>query len=136
LKFLEHPEEYKEYLERAEKWLSLTAADVNVRLQILDEIFNDKSWSQASREAAANIIFLAEGLARDLLLLSLGAPDRLQHSALVATLEKTLAVLAARDGEGGGPSALEQLKICAQAKEYLEGNVNPRLVLEQMAINW
>jgi hypothetical protein len=85
---------------------------------------------------AGDIIFLAEGLARDLLLLSLGAPERLQHSALAAVLAKTLAILAARDGEGGGSAALEQLKICAQAKEYLDANVNPRLVLEQMAINW
>jgi DNA polymerase-3 subunit delta' len=136
LKFLEHPEEYKEYLERAEKWLSLSALDANARLRVLNEIFSDKSWSQQARATAGDIIFLAEGLARDLLLLSLGAPERLQHAALMPALEKTLAGLAEADGEGGGPTALKQLKICAQAKEYLDGSVNPRLVLEQMAINW
>ncbi|NCO00062.1 AAA family ATPase [Candidatus Falkowbacteria bacterium] len=136
LKFLEHPEEYKAYLERAEKWLSLVSLDINGRLKVLDEIFNDRSWSQQARDTVGTIIFLAEGLARDSLLLSLGAPDRLQHSTLLPALEKTLALLAKKDGEGGGPSALEQLKICAQAKEYLDANVNPRLVLEQMVINW
>jgi len=135
-RFLEHPEEYEEYRERAEQWLSLAAQDANARLRALDEIFSDKSWSQQARESAAGLIGLAEGLARDLLLLSLGAPERLQHSALAPALTAALSALAARDGEGGGRAALAQLKICAQAKEYLDGNVNPRLVLEQMAINW
>jgi len=136
LDFLEHPEGYKEYLEQAAKWLSLAALDANGRLHALDDIFSDKSWSQQAREAAGRLIFMAEGLARDLLLLSLGAPDKLQHSSLFSDLTQTLSVLAARDDAGGGPAALGQLRLCAQAKEYLEGNVNPRLVLEQLAINW
>ena len=135
LRLLEHPEEYSAYLERAEIWLSLPGLDLNDRLAALDRIFKDKTWSKQALDAAGDTILMAEGLARDLFLLSLGQPERLQHSALIATLEKTLAVLNEASGGEGAPLILRQLKLLAQAKEYLASNVNPRLILEQVVIN-
>jgi DNA polymerase III gamma/tau subunit len=130
LRLLEHPEQYQKYLAAAELWLSLPALDVSARFQVLDQIFKDKTWSKQAVEAATDLIAMAEGLARDLLLLSFGQPDRLQHSALASTLEKTLAALGGADSQ---PAILRQLKTLAQAREYLAANVNPRLILEQVA---
>ncbi len=136
LKMLENPEEYRDYLDRAEKWLSIIGLDHNSRLKVLDELFSDKTWSKQAVEAAANLLFMAEGLARDLLLLHLGQPERLQNSALLSSLEKTLAILDEPKGEDSAPVILRQLKLIAQAKEYLTANVNPRLILEQVVINY
>jgi len=135
LHLLEHPEEYNSYLERAEVWLSFSGLDLNERLAALDKIFRDKTWSKQALDMAGEIIMMAEGLARDLFLLNLGQPERLQHSALLAALEKNLAGLNETSGHDGVPLILRQLKLLAQAKEYLAANVNPRLILEQVVIN-
>jgi len=140
LKLLENPEAYKAYLEKAIDWLELMRLDASERLKILDKIFLDKTWSKSAVEAAGGVILMAEGLARDLLLLSLDKDEHLQHAALKSELEKTLVALGGRVGDGGsgvGPAGiLNQFRILTQAKEYLAGNVNPRLVLEQIALNF
>lgn len=135
LHLLEHPEEYNAYLERAEIWLSLFGLDLNERLAALDKIFKDKTWSKQALDMASEIIMMAEGLARDLFLLNLGQPERLQHSALLTALEKNLAGLNETSDHDSAPLILRQLKLLAQAKEYLAANVNPRLILEQVVIN-
>jgi len=136
VKLLDKPEEYKAYLATAEDWLSLPALDINARLSILDQIFNDKTWSKQALDSAGKILSMAEGLARDLLLLTWGHKELLQHSALVSTLEKTLLFLNKNGGQDSVPLILKELKIIAQAKEYLAANINPRLVLEQVVINF
>lgn len=135
LHLLENPENYKEYLARAEIFLSLWPLDASLRLAALDKLFTDKTYSRTAVEGANEILSLAEGLLRDLLLLSLGQADRLQHSALIGSLEKTLAGLDEQTNHQSGPKILEELKLIATAKEYLNANVNPRLVLEQLVIN-
>ena len=132
LRLLEHPEQYQKYLAAAEIWLSLPALELNARLAALDQIFKDKTWSKQAVDSAAEIIAMAEGLARDLLLLSLGQPERLQHSALAPALEKTLTFLGGADSP---PAIFQQLKLLAQGREYLAANVNPRLILEQIVSN-
>ncbi|MFA5023532.1 MAG: AAA family ATPase [Patescibacteria group bacterium] len=135
LHFLENPEVYKDYLKNAVGWLSFWNLDLNGRLSALDKLFSDKTYSRAASERALDNLLLAEGLLRDLLLLSLGQKERLQHSSLMPELEKTLAILDERTGQLSGPTILEKMKLIAQAKEYLRGNVNPRLILEQLVIN-
>ena len=77
---------------------------------------------------------MAEGLARDLLLLNFNQQENIQHSAIKPALEKGLLFLN-KSADDNGILILQQLKLIAQAKEYLVANVNPRLVLEQVAIN-
>jgi len=135
LKWLEHPEVYREYLERAEVWLNLLTLDLNQRLQALDKLFSDKTWSKQATSAAQELLLMAEGLLRDLLLLSLGQTDRLQHSALREKLEQVTKSLPGSDQAAHVSLLLNWLKLIAQAREYLVANVNPRLVLEQVVIN-
>lgn len=132
--YLENPEKYKAYLENAEKFLSLFGANINTRLKTLDSIFSDKTYSRQATASALDIILMAEGLLRDLLLLSLEQTDRIQHQVLFDLLKNTLADLPG-ENEVKVTELLNRLKLTAQAKEYLGANVNPRLVLEQLIVN-
>ena len=133
--FFEDGEKYKNYLTKAELWLNLCLEkDSAKRLKILDELFKDKTWSKEARESSENIISLAESLARDLMLLSLEQGNLMQH----LVLKDKLVVL--RDSFFNKNEvvvkALNWLKLLAQAREYLNGSINPRLVLEQIVINY
>lgn len=132
--YLENPETYKNYLEEAEKFLSLFNLEINARLKILDTLFSDKTYSRQATTEALNFLMMAEGLLRDLLLLNLEQKDRLQHLVLLSALEKSLNSLAG-ESEEKAVALLTRLKLISQAREYLEANVNPRLVLEQLIIN-
>jgi len=132
--WLNNPETYQKYLEKATFWLRSLPENTHNRLQALDKIFNDRSWSALAVQSAGEVVDLAEGLSRDLFLLSLGQPDRIQFSAVVKDLEKVLVHLE-HATTNSGLAILAQLKHIAQAREYLEANVNPRLVLEQLIIN-
>lgn len=135
ISYLENPEKYKSYLEKAELWLDFSLAkNVNSRLEILDNLFKDKTWSKEARGAAESLIFLGEGLARDLMLLALDQANSMQHIALADKL-MTLK-MSFNNSDEAIIKALNWLKLLAQAREYLEGSVNPRLVLEQVAINY
>jgi len=134
IRYLENPEVYKSYLEDAETFLSLFSLDLNDRLKVLDGLFSDKTYSKQAVESALSILLMAEGLLRDLLLLSLEQKDRIQHLVLINELEKSLASLPG-EIEGKVGAILSKLKLIAQAKEYLSSNVNPHLILEQLIIN-
>jgi DNA polymerase-3 subunit delta' len=136
LRLLENPADYEAYLTRASLWLTLLTTDVNARLTILDQIFKDKTWSKTARDTANHIIDMAEGLARDLILLNLGEKDRIQHLAILKDLEQVGHKLSATSQPNPLVLILQQLKAAAQAREYLAGNVNPHLVLEQLVINY
>ena len=133
--YLENPDKYKNYLGKAELWLDFCLAkNVNNRLEILDNLFKDKTWSKEARDSAESLIFLGEGLARDLMLLVLDQANLMQHIALsdkLITLKTNF-----NNSDEAIIKALNWLKLLAQAREYLGGNVNPRLVLEQVAINY
>jgi hypothetical protein len=77
---------------------------------------------------------MAEGLARDLILLALGQKDYVQHLVLSDALEKSLASFSG-ETDDKAVALLRLLKLIAQGKEYLSANVNPRLVLVQLLIN-
>lgn len=134
LRYLENPELYKSYLEKAIKFLSLFEHDINDRFLILDTIFSDKTYSRQAADSALDIILMGEGLLRDLLLLSLDQKKYIQHLALASSLEEILPRIGAETEERIA-FILERLKLVAQAKEYLDSNINPRLILEQLVIN-
>ena len=144
VRWLENQEEYQKYLEKAAAWLKIFSLDLNERLAILDRLFSDKTWSEKALFGAGEVLDLAESLSRDLFLLSLGQPEKMQNLALRADLNKALEACEAalsRDSSlapvsgGVGIGIIRQLKLIAQAREYLAGNVNPRLVLEQLVSN-
>lgn len=135
VKLLDQPAEYKAYLEKAELWLSLATLNSADRLLSLDQIFKDKTWSKQAVTSVQEILFMAEGLARDLLLLNWDKSELIQHSSLLPALNKTLNFFKEKNGEESGEIIIKELKTIVQARQYLEANINPRLVLEQVIIN-
>ena len=131
VRFLESNDAYEAYLEKARICLPFLSLTVNARLKALDKMFNDRSYSAAAVAGAEEIIDLLESLWRDLLLLSLNQPEKIQHSALKPELELALKSIEHLNHL----YLLERFKMTAQAREYLAASVNPRIVLEQLAIN-
>lgn len=135
ISYLENPDKYKDYINKADLWLNLCLnKSSSERLEILNELFKDKTWSKEARGLAEFIISLAEGLARDLLLLSLSQSNLMQHLVLADKLT-SLKESFNSDNEAA-KKALSWLKVLAKGREYLQNSVNPRLVLEQIVINF
>lgn len=135
LDYLEDSKKYKDYLERAETCLNMLLAESGAdRLSFLDSLFKDKTWSKEARASAKDLLTLIEALVRDIMLLSLGQPNLMQHLALSDT------IITVRDAFGDNNTAvlksLKCLKTLAQAKSYLNSSVNPRLVLEQVILTY
>lgn len=134
LHYLANPEVYKNYLAEAEKFLSLFGLDSNARLKVLDTIFSDRTYSRQATDQAKNFLLMAEGLLRDLMLLSLEQKNNLQHLVLLEALTKSLNSLEG-EAEERTKGILNRLRLVSQAREYLDSSVNPRLVLEQLFFN-
>lgn len=135
IRFLEHPEKYESYLKKTSLWLDIIAEKSQAsRLQILDDLFKDRTWSKEALESTSLIFDIAESLARDFLLISLGQRDIVQNSALMGRLEKMAIDLG--QGDNLAMLMLRHLKLIDQARTYLAANVNPRLTLEQIVINY
>lgn len=134
ISYLENPEKYQEYLAKADLCLDLLLAEKGAsRLEILNELFKDRSWSREARESAKSLIFILESLVRDTMLLSLDQPNLMQHLALSEKLTLLKNNFAASDKVV--VKSLSCLKALAQARKYLNSSVNPRLVLEQVLIS-
>ena len=131
VRFFENEELYATYLEKAKICLSFLSLSVNGRLKALDQLFNDRTYSAAAVAGAEEIISILESLWRDLLLLNLNQPEKIQHSSLRPELDSAYQKIE----QLGNLYLLERFKMTAQAREYLAASVNPRVVLEQLAIN-
>jgi DNA polymerase-3 subunit delta' len=82
LHFLENADHYAAYLVKAETIINFFKEDLNTRLNNLDKIYNDKTYSKQATISAREILEISEGVMRDLLLLSLGNDDLIQHQML------------------------------------------------------
>ncbi|MFA6513922.1 MAG: AAA family ATPase [Patescibacteria group bacterium] len=140
VRFLENPELYAAYLEKASVFLKFFDLNVNDRLSDLDKLFTDKTYSVSAVAGAEEILMMAEGLMRDLFLLHFNQPEKIQHSALASELNTALQTIerisiSGPSNDNFSAFLLERFKLAALAHEYLSANINPRLVLEQLVIN-
>jgi len=140
LRFLENADSYANYLSKATNFLNLFPLGINSRLEILDQIFNDKTYSAQATKSAEEVLIMIEGLLRDLLLIHFNQPEKIQHSALKIELDATAKEIEKMNGSSVEQDnfaifILERFKLSGMAREYLRANVNPRLVLEQLVIN-
>lgn len=135
LYFLANAEHYAAYLQKAETIIGFFKEDLNTRLNNLDQIYNDKTYSKQATNKAREILEISEGIMRDLLLLSLGKNDLIQHAMLVDKLTAAKIALESANGDNSGAVILNKLQLISDARKYLDSNVNPRLVLEQLLIN-
>lgn len=127
-KFLQDKDFYEEYLLLADSFLNFFDKDINGRLEEVEKIIGSRDALGDSSKKALTILGVWQGLVRDLLLLSVGKSDLVQHEVVIEKLDKINKNI--RENR-----LIELNKMLTQGQEYIRTNVNPRLVLENIAFN-
>lgn len=105
-----------------EQFINLFGEPLYKKLQGVEELFGDKKDSVATRENLQNILDVWEVVNRDYLLLSLGQSDKCVHQIDVSK-------------KYGASVFINIDKKIRQAKKYLEQNIHPRLLIEQILLS-
>ncbi|MDD5528121.1 MAG: DNA polymerase III subunit delta' [Patescibacteria group bacterium] len=126
-KFFEDQEFYQSYLSKTETFLHFFKENLNERLSAVDKIAGGKE-EENKVEAALDVLNVWQGLLRDLLLLNANNGDLIQHEPLRAMMDGLKNKL-------NGSRLLELNGLLRRGEKYLRANVNPKLVLENIAIN-
>ncbi|MDD4902518.1 MAG: DNA polymerase III subunit delta' [Patescibacteria group bacterium] len=126
-KFFEDREFYQSYLLKTETFLQFFKDNLNQRLQAVGKI-SAGADEESKAETALGILNVWQGLLRDLILLNVNNGDLIQHEPWREKLEKI------SNGLNGGSlgKISDSLKL---GEKYVRANVNPKLVLENIAIN-
>lgn len=128
VKYFEDSSYYENYLEKIKIFLNFFTQDINARLEEIEKIMRVKSFGV---EASANTLKTIEawqGLIRDLILLSIGQDNLIQHEIFKSKL-----ILIKNKYDQN--KMLDMLKILEKAKMHINANVGAKLVLENVAIN-
>jgi DNA polymerase-3 subunit delta' len=135
LKFLEDKEYYETYTAQARSFIELLGQDINQRFKAIENLLGARPTGQESTKSAGQLIDIWQNLARDLVLQELGLADLIQHQAFTEELASIKNKLNLPTGQAGVKSLLSLLATLKQAKEYIGSNVNPKLALENVAVN-
>ncbi len=127
VKFFENKEFYNNYIEKVDVFLNFINQDVNKRFDNIKGLLTQDS-NQESAKTAFKAIDIWKGLARDFLLMELGEIDLIQHQIVSDKLDR-------QRGNIWIDKLLDWFKILSEGEEYLKANVNPELVLENIAAN-
>jgi len=128
VKFLEDKEFYTNYLDRAQVFLQFSQQDINQRLIAVEKLIGLKPVGQESVRIANRIIEIWQGLIRDLMLLEIDQDNLVQHLLLIEELKKLKT-------KYNRSALLNLTNFLTQAKDYLQANVSPKLILENLVIN-
>ncbi|KKR21159.1 MAG: polymerase III, delta prime subunit protein [Parcubacteria group bacterium GW2011_GWE2_39_37] len=129
VKFLENKDFYESYLKRVSVFLNFSTKDINERFLMIEELLGTKITGQETVKLAKRIIEVWQGVARDLILANYGQHDLIQHEMMDQELIREKAKLTI-------PVLLSLSEKLSQADKYLKANVNPKLVLEGVAISF
>lgn len=129
VKFLEDNDFYQSYSDRVAGLISMVDLNINDRFKLVEDMLNDKQYGQEANRLTARIISTWQGIVRDLLLLSYGHPDLVQH-------EMELEKLNEMSGKVTREKLLKFSEKLGEGLAYLKANVNPKTVLENLAINF
>lgn len=127
-RWAENPDLYQQQQALVENLLTFIESDLSKRLGLVSEAGTDSSLDAAT---ALHWIDTFESLWRDALLISLGQADRLQYPALHDRWKK---IISLEESAQAARRALLNLKQLQQAREYIRGNVNPKNILESLAL--
>ncbi len=127
VKMFEDREFLAEQEKQADDFMAYCLENLNERLIGVSELLG-KLGGQEAVERAKLAIDTWRGVLRDRLLWEYNLPDRLRYDNL-AEKQRTLSARLPID------STLKLLNMMERSRVYLEANVSPRLVLEQIVIN-
>lgn len=126
-KFFEDKEFYQSYLEKGETYLRFFKDNLNKCFAAVEKIAGGRD-EENKAEAALSVLNIWQGLLRDLLLLNANNGDLIQHEPLRGKMDGL-------QNDLDGPRLLQLSESLKRGERYLRANVNPKLVLENIAIN-
>lgn len=126
-RFLEEPDFFDSYREKVSVFLDFFKSDINSRLGAVSALV-EKEDDEAKVDKALKILSIWQGAARDTLLLSSNNGDIIQH-------EDQREKISAAGQSLGLSGILKIFKLLKKGEEQIRANVNPKLVLENIAIN-
>lgn len=127
-KFLEDHDFRAEYLEKGRLFLRWLGEDLNSRLAGLDKALAKKGERRELVNQAAKLIEIWQGVLRDLLLLAYEREDLIQYVVFAEELSKI-------KHKHAPFYLLKLVKKLKEGEKYLAANLNPRSVLEEIAIS-
>lgn len=126
-RFIEEPDFYAAYQEKASVFLDFFQEDLNSRLAAVSSLI-EKEDEEEKTTKALKILSIWQGAARDALLLASNNGDLIQHEDQRAKLSVA--------GQSAAISGIIRIsRLLKKGEEYIRANVNPRLVLENIAAN-
>jgi len=128
VKFLENKKFYENYIKKAKILLDYSRNNIIGRFGAINEIIGQKTFSQESLKSANRTIEIWQGLIRDLLLLKLDQKDLVQHLPLLKELSNLKNSFTIKD-------IIDFSLETSRAKKYLNSNVSPKLILENISAN-
>lgn len=128
VKFLEDKNFYNSYMERIEIFLDFLNQDINGRFKSIQNMVGSETENQEIIRTAKSAIDVWQGMIRDLLLIEFNLSDLIQNEII----EKKLSGFKKKFKLD---NLLNLADILRQSEKYLRANVNPRLALENIAIN-
>ncbi len=128
LKFFQDKDYYEDYKNYVESFINLLSPDINERFNAIENILGKEARGQEAVKSAVGIINVWQNLARDLMLVELSLSDLIQHEPFIKELEEL-------KNKVNLKALLNLINILKQSREYLGANVNPKLALENIAVN-
>ncbi|MDO9399309.1 MAG: hypothetical protein Q7T79_01295 [bacterium] len=128
IKFLEDKDFFENYKKKVEAFLNFADVNINKRLAVIEGLVGKEVKGQESARLAIRSIEVWQGLARDLLFLSFGQDDLIQHQMFIEELQLMRNKINIQ-------SLFKLVDLLKQAKEFIKANVSPKLALGQIVIN-
>ncbi len=127
VKFLEDKNFSQQYQKQVKVFLDFLGQDINEKFFSIDGLIGHKTSNQEPVRIARRVLEVWQGIVRDWLLLEFGHSNLVQHQSVEEEINKLKGKLALSD-------LLNIVKTIKQAEEYLDANVSPKLVLENVAM--
>lgn len=129
IKFLEDKEFLDNYLNQARAFLNILKGELNARFSEIEKLIGVKAMGQDASRLAKRILEVWQGVARDFALIENGQEDLVQHLFFKEEMKEI-------KEKANMKKIVGLLQNLRKSEEYLNANVNPKLVLENIAINF
>lgn len=129
LKFFEDKDYYRHYQEKMEIFINFFSQDANHRMLAINGFFNKNIVGQELVKRTKRILEIWQSATRDLLFLEYNNEDIVRNWFVVNELKRAKLNLPVS-------RLLTGFELIHSSQEMLEANVNPKLVLENLVINF
>lgn len=127
VRFFEDNEFREEYEKRVDVFIGFMREDISFRLQEIDNLIDKKMQGQVLTSAVKRILEVWQGVARDCFLFENNNIDLIQHYQVEEFVKNNNSLR--------NRNVIKLLKMCKKGERLLQANVNPKLILENIAIN-